>query len=40
MLHGRDTGSRPSIWAVAALFGSSLFALGSLILVIADVSPF
>jgi hypothetical protein len=40
MSHHNPSGPRPSIWAVAALFGSSAFLLGSLMLVIGNVSPF
>ena len=40
MSHRNLPGSRPSMWAIAALFGSSAFLLGSLMLVVADVSPF
>ena len=40
MSHRNVSGRKPSMWAVAALCGSSAFLLGSLMLVIADVSPF
>jgi len=40
MSHRNPTGSKPSIWAVAALCGSSAFMLAALMLVVADVSPF
>lgn len=40
MTNRNSSGSRPSMWAVAAVLGSSIFLLGSLMLVIGDYRPF
>ena len=36
----RAYGARPSVWAVVAFCGASVFMLGALMLVAADVSPY